>query len=493
MQLGACSELDCDRGHLGAGSELDCDRGHLGAGSELDCDRGHLGAGSELDRYRTLYRLGKLVTASVDLDATLDAIVEAVQQLTGATSTAILLLDDAQHLVLRAGRGPVTTVVGEAVPVSSGIVGRALDEGRTIVVPDMQAETSRARPDLDARTGLRSFIATPLVWREERLGVLTIGAQEAAALDDSHAELLAQLAEQAAAATSNARAYAQEQARREELELLNQALSRAQRRLVNGEKQAALGQLAHGIAHELNTPLGVVISNLSVLGGYADSLSLVATAAKRSIAELRADGEKENVAAHLEQELAASELEYLLEDLPALASESVESARRMAAIVRSVAVFAGASSDAMTLIKVEDALEAAITLAWNQLKQRAEVVRVFAQVPGVLGNASELTQLFVHVLLNSVQALSDKSGSITAAIEDEGSMVAIRISDTGHGIAAEHVARVFDPFFTTHSVGEGSGMGLSVSRGIVTRHGGTIELASQVGIGTTVTVRLPRA
>jgi signal transduction histidine kinase len=357
----------------------------------------------------------------------------------------------------------------------------------------MHLEPSRARPDLDDRTGLRSYIATPLIWREERLGVLTVGAPEPHALNSADAELFAELAEQAAAAVAHAHAYTQEQARREELEVVNAALSHAQRKLIDGEKQSALGQLAHGIAHELNTPLGVIISNLSVLGTYTDALTQVATASKDTIQRLRAGEHPDEIATGLEEELAAAELEYLLEDLPALASESAESAKRVASIVRSVAVFARASSDTLTPVSVEEALESAITLAWNELKHRGDLVRAYAAAGPVLGNMTELTQLFVHLLLNAAQALDDRSGSVTVSIKEEGAGVAVRITDTGRGIDPEHMARIFDPFFTTRVVGEGTGMGLAVCRGIVTRHGGTIEVESQPGNGTTFIVRLLHA
>src|SRR5712671_5009410 len=117
--------------------------------------------GLDPERILTLYRVGKLVSASVDLDATLNAIVNAAQQLTGAASTAILLVEDNAYLVVRAGTGPAVTAVGQHVPMSAGVVGRALAEGRPILIDDMHDEPSRARPDLDALTGFRSYRATP--------------------------------------------------------------------------------------------------------------------------------------------------------------------------------------------------------------------------------------------------------------------------------------------------------------------------------------------
>jgi signal transduction histidine kinase len=435
--------------------------------------------GLDPERILTLYRLGKLVSASVDLDATLNAIVNAAQQLTGAASTAILLVEDDTHLVVRAGCGPAVSAVGEHVPMSAGVVGRALAEGQPILIDDMHDEPSRARPDLDAITGIRSYLATPLIWRTETLGVVTVGALEPGALDTTDAQLVSELGEQAAAAVANARDY--------------DRLKRTQSQLIETEKLSGIGQLAHGIAHELNTPLGVIISNLSVLGQYTAGLSQIATTTQDTLKRLRQGDDPVQVATDLETGMNAAELDYLLEDLPALASESTDSAKRMASIVRSVALFARGGSDSLTPVSAEEALEAAITLAWGDLKQRSELVRDYTPVPTVLGNTAELTQLFVHLLLNAAHAFDGRAGNIRVSLKQEGEAVAVRIADTGRGIPAEHLARVFEPFFTTRAVGEGSGVGLAVCHGIATRMGGSIAIESEVGAGTTVTVRLPRA
>lgn len=162
-------------------------------------------------------------------------------------------------------------------------------------------------------------------------------------------------------------------------------------------------------------------------------------------------------------------------------------------LVRSVATFASQGSDKLAAVSVEEALEAAITLAWNELKQCAQVVRNFAGVPPVMGQLSELDQVFVHLLLNAAHSLEDRHGTITVTTALDGNDVLVALSDDGCGIAPEYLARVFDPFFSTREPGMGTGMGLAVCHGIVARFGGTIGLESGLGRGTTVTVRLPLA
>ncbi len=446
-----------------------------------------------------LHRVGKLVTASLDLEATLEAIVEAAHQLTHAESTAILLLDQ-EELVIRVGHGMAAGAVGERVRVDAGVVGRALRTGQPVLVPDMLMEPGRARPDLDMRSGLRAYLAAPLLWRGERLGVVTAGAPEPGALGPIDVRLIGELADQAAAAVAHAGAYAREQARRAEIEglyreLATQAasLEQAQRHLIATEKLTAIGQLAHGMAHEMNTPLGVVISNLAVLERYAAGLADMVAGAEQAVERLRATDSSSPVAEELEKTLKASDAAYILSDLPQLIAESAASADRIAGIVRSLATFARRDQDRPSATGVEEVLESAVTLSWNALKDRAAVVRVFGAVPPVLGHPSELAQVFVHVLLNAAQALEGQQGTVTLGTQSEGDWVVVTVADTGCGIAPEHLSRVFDPFFTTRSPGRGTGMGLAVCHGLVARHGGTISLDSVSGRGTTVTVRLPAA
>jgi two-component system, NtrC family, sensor kinase len=441
----------------------------------------------------TLYRLGKLVTESLDLSVTLEAIVAAAHQLIESESTAILLLEDGQQLVIRAGCGAVAGAIGERVPVGAGVVGRSLREGRPVRVDDMLSEPNRARPDLDARSGIRSFLAAPLVWRGVSLGVITAGSHRPGLYGEVEVELAGELAEQAAAGVAHAHAYAEQLERRKELEDLNRALIQAEQRLVQTEKLTAIGHLANGIAHELNTPLGVIISNLSVLVGYGESLGRLALLSREAALDLRRDCPPETVAGALEAGLAASDLDYLLEDLPSLTSESTASAKRIADIVHSVAIFAHTGSGHMGPISIEEALEAGLTLALTEIKHRAKVVRALVAVSPVVGNASELTQVFVHLLLNAAQALDERGGVVTVSTAEEDGQVAVRIADNGHGIPTESLARVFDPFFTTRPVGEGTGLGLAVCHGIITRHAGTIDIQSVPGSGTTVTVRLAAA
>jgi two-component system NtrC family sensor kinase len=220
----------------------------------------------------------------------------------------------------------------------------------------------------------------------------------------------------------------------------------ALQQLMQVEKLAAIGELGPGIAHELNTPLGVIISNLSVLAGYGESL------------------------ARLHGGPPAADLDYILEDLPALTTESIASANRIAEIVRSVVLFARDAPREVS-VNVEDALQAALTLTWHELKQRANIERDFASVPPVIGSASELTLVFIHVLRSAAQGLPARGGVVSVKTMYAEGAVTIRIAANGATM----------------------GVGVSICQEIITRHQGTIDIESGPNAGTTVTIRLAAA
>jgi two-component system NtrC family sensor kinase len=271
------------------------------------------------------------------------------------------------------------------------------------------------------------------------------------------------------------------------------ALDPTAEQIAQGEKLAAIGHLAHGIAHELNTPLGVIISNLSVLKQYGESLATYAAVAQEAAVALDNGEAPALVAEKLRAAEKTADLGFVLDDLPGLAEDSAAGAQRMAAIVRSVATFAQTSTGQFTPVSIEEAVEAAATLTSNELKQRGALVKHFAGVAPVMGQLGELTQVFVHLLLNAAQALEGSQGTITLETQQEPGQVVVKVIDTGRGMSADQTAEMFNPFFTTRPAGHGTGMGLAACHGIVVRHSGRISVESSVGVGTTMTVRLPVA
>jgi signal transduction histidine kinase len=240
-------------------------------------------------------------------------------------------------------------------------------------------------------------------------------------------------------------------------------------RLLTSARLAAVGELAAGIAHEINNPIAYIGSNLRALREQWFALGKA----------LREDAGRET-------------LDGLFEDGLEMVDESLEGIERTAAIVRDVRAFSHGGEGTRERLDVNELLGRALRVAEPHLRQRARVVREYAKVPAVLGVRRELEQVVLNLLVNAVQALTGPGTVTVASAASEGEVV-VSVEDDGRGIAPELLGRIFDPFFTTKPVGEGTGLGLSISHEIVRRHGGRIEVRSEPGRGSGFRVILPAA
>jgi len=281
------------------------------------------------------------------------------------------------------------------------------------------------------------------------------------------------------------------QDRHVELEAAYARVKETQTQLLQSEKMASIGQLAAGVAHEINNPIGYVHSNLGTLQTYARGLLSLLESYDRLAQSL-----PESMRALLQpiEELKARvDYSFLQQDLPQLVEESREGIERVKKIVLDLRDFSHAGDidgDDWIFADVHKGLQSTINIVWNELKYKAEVKQDFADLPLIECMPSQLNQVFLNLLVNAGHAIADK-GVITIATRRQGDEVAISVTDTGSGIPAEHMARIFDPFFTTKVVGKGTGLGLALSYGIVQKHNGRIEVESAPGCGSTFTIVLP--
>lgn len=282
-----------------------------------------------------------------------------------------------------------------------------------------------------------------------------------------------------------------EDALRTSKEALASALERllsTQERLLQQEKMASLGTLAAGVAHEINNPIGFIQGNVATLREYMAVLAPLVRDYQALVAA-RAQSEPELVRAW-EARICSEDVDFLLEDLDSLLGDTAEGGQRVARIVDGLRSFAhgGESEDEPT--DVNACVISALNLANNAIKYKAEVIRDLGDVPRILGNADQLTQILVNLLVNAAQAIIEH-GQITITTSASKTEVCVRVGDTGAGIAPELLGKLFLPFFTTKPVGAGTGLGLSISQGIAERHGGRLEVSSVVGQGSTFTLTLP--
>nr|NJM03878.1 response regulator [Desulfobacula sp.] len=289
----------------------------------------------------------------------------------------------------------------------------------------------------------------------------------------------------------------------EDLILQNGKLDEALRELkitqghmLQSEKMASIGQLAAGVAHEINNPIGFIGSNLEALKDYMEDVNEILSRYQKLGRSLAGPAEK-SLSAEIKEALKAirqfeeeKDLDYLKKDIPELLQDCKEGTRRVGKIVADLKSFAHPGNDRQMLVDINKGLESTLNVVYNELKYKAAVTREFGDIPRVEGFPQKLNQVFMNILMNAAQAIEEK-GEIRIETKKEGDNVVVSVSDTGCGIKEEHLSKVFDPFFTTKEIGKGTGLGMNMAYNIVKEHKGKIFVQSTVGKGTTVTVSLP--
>ncbi|MDI2141047.1 MULTISPECIES: ATP-binding protein [unclassified Pseudomonas] len=257
--------------------------------------------------------------------------------------------------------------------------------------------------------------------------------------------------------------------------------------LVQSEKLASLGQLAAGVAHEINNPIGFISSNLGTLDGYFQQLLAMLGAYHSAGQTLAAEP-----AAQLQQMREHLEVDFLLEDIPVLIRESKEGIGRVGQIVKDLKDFSRVDTQLQwQWANLQQGIDSTLNIVASELKYKADVIKEYQDLPEIECLPSQINQVIMNLVINAAQAMGAERGTITLRTAVQGESAIIEVADTGSGIAPDTLQKIFDPFFTTKPVGQGTGLGLSLSYGIVKKHGGDISVRSTVGTGTTFRVQLP--
>jgi len=263
-------------------------------------------------------------------------------------------------------------------------------------------------------------------------------------------------------------------------------LKASQSQLLQSEKMAAIGQLAAGVAHEINNPMGFISSNLGTLGKYVDRLTEFIGAQTEVIEAL----EPNEALAGLEQKKKELKLDYIIKDIKDLINESSDGAGRVKKIVQDLKSFSRVDEEEYRDVDINECIETTINIIWNELKYKCTVKKEYGDIPPTKCYPQQLNQVFMNLLVNASQAI-EKKGEITIKSWLEDGSINVSISDTGSGIPEENLGKLFEPFFTTKDVGKGTGLGLSITYGIIKKHGGEIKVESQVGKGAAFVVSIP--
>ncbi|HPX60679.1 MAG TPA: ATP-binding protein [Deltaproteobacteria bacterium] len=277
-----------------------------------------------------------------------------------------------------------------------------------------------------------------------------------------------------------------------ELEQANKDLKSVQSQMLQQEKMASVGQLAAGVAHEINNPMGFIISNLSTLSKYLSRIVEFQQAQDDLINTLTLSQPQQPCPQQVELDNLRRQLkiDMAIRDAGPLIAESLDGGDRIKQIVQNLKSFARVDEGEYKTADINAGLESTLSIVWNELKYKATVEKHYGEIPAIICNAGQLNQVFMNLLVNAGHAIENR-GTISISTWQENDSVMISVSDTGCGIPPEKINRIFEPFFTTKEVGKGTGLGLSIAYDIVKKHAGEIHVDSRIGQGTTFTVRLP--
>jgi signal transduction histidine kinase len=408
-----------------------------------------------VEELTTLNKISQAINSTLDLQETLTIITYHTTRLLGVAATSVVLFDETNDdLWFAAASGEGSEyVLGMRMAVGQGIAGWVYQQGEPVLVPDT-AQDTRWFSGFDQAGGFntRSILCVPLQTKGQTIGAIEAMNKESGPFDEEDLRLLTSMAAPAATAIENAKLY-------EALRLGMRQLEETQAQLVQSAKLAAVGELAAGVAHEINNPLTSIIGFTRLL-----------------LEDLPAD-------------------DQMRADLEIIDREAARTRR----IVRTLLDFARTSDPVLASSDLNGLVEEAVMLVCTRsVLTQVSLQQNLSPLPPVMLDSNQIKQVLVNLLNNALQAMPD-GGRLAVATrltesEIDGvdrQMAAVYVSDSGAGIPPENLGRIFDPFFTTKEVGQGTGLGLSVSYSIVEKHNGRIEVESVPGQGSTFIVLLP--
>ena len=400
-----------------------------------------------------LHTVTQVVSRSLDVDEVVKTALDALTHVTGHEISSLhLISDDGQHLQLKGERGLADKLrdVNQRLPVGKGQLGGVAATGTTLVLKNAADDPALLPP---ARAAMRTdriqgLVCVAIHCRGRILGTLTLGRRTPEPFTEREVTLLEATAAQIGLAIDNARLFSET---RDQLE----QLKRTQAQLIHAEKLSAVGQLASGVAHEINNPLTTILGQTHLLLAQQADLT-----------------------AHVRDRLGI------------IADETARAAR----IVQNLLLFSRHHPAERRPCLLEDQVRRVLDLKAYQLQQDdVEVIIEVEPCPPVRADEHQLQQVLLNLFTNARHAMEGQRGHGTLTVRSamRGGQIVIEVEDDGPGIAPENLGRIFDPFFTTKSTGEGSGLGLSLSIGIVQAHGGTIQAANVPPTGARFAVFLP--
>jgi len=362
-----------------------------------------------------------------------------------------------------------------------------------VMMPHMDGfEVASRLKNNDATKNIPIVMITALDDRESKLKGLECGAEEFLSKPVLKAELLLRVRNLLKLKKYHDLLAKQSNQLEEQVAEGHLRLSEAQEKLIQSEKLASIGQLAAGVAHEINNPIGFVKSNMGSLKAYINDFLEILDQYEALEAMLPANADSIRKLRELKTSI---DLAFIRDDIQHLIAQSQDGIARVAKIIQDLKDFARSDNNpSWVKADIHACLDSALNIAANEIKYKADVIREYGSLPEIECLPAQMGQVFLNILVNAAQAMPSDGTRGTITVRSgctDNEQVLIEISDTGCGMDAVQIKRIFEPFYTTKPVGLGTGLGLSISYGIIQRHGGHIEVTSTIGQGTTFRIELP--
>lgn len=414
----------------------------------------------------------------------------------GKTGCLALIDKEEGDLYIKTGIGLPPAAIGSRIEIGSGVLGWVAENNTALLLNgdvsnDERFQNIKKNPSAKPN----SAMCWPLTVKNDVIGVISVNkdANESEYADSEleHGKMVIPVISLVA---NNLQLNRDRELQIKTLIDLNNQLNQTQQQLVQQEKLASIGQLAAGVAHEINNPIGFVLSNVTSLSEYAETFIQLIKEYEILVDNLsRGNRDKARDAMETIRDIKKTEdVAFMLDDIEELVKDSLDGMERVRSIVAGLKSFARIDDQSeLKDADINDCIKSTLKVVWNELKYKCEVITNYGDIPIIECFPGQLNQVFMNLLVNASHAIEKKGViEVETGLIDEGNIF-IKVTDNGSGIDPENLSKLFNPFFTTKEVGKGTGLGLSISYGIIQKHNGELLVDSELGKGTSFTINLP--
>lgn len=454
------------------------------------------------------------ISSILELDPLLEQVAKRTCDLIGAEASSVLLWDDkTNELVFHISSGKTGTDIQSCrLKSGQGIAGWVFQQKKAVIISDV-ASDERFCEICDNETGFvtKSIIAVPLIIKKKGIGVIeVVNKSGGGEFEQSDLQAITAIAMQIAIAIENAnmteslkKSHNQIEDYNKNLEFMveertsalqntNTVLKTTQAQLIQAEKMSSLGQLAAGIAHEINNPTAFISSNLRTLKDYVTDIMQLTEQYEGIIVSAKKGAKASfiNGLKGLEETKKKIDLDFLRGDTFTLIDQSLDGTYRVQKIVQDLKTFSRPGDAELKKSDIHAMLDSTLNIVCNEIKYKADIIKDYGDIPLVYCVPTQINQVFMNLLVNAAHAIEGR-GEIVIKTSSNKEKVTIEISDNGSGISDSHIDKIFDPFFTTKEPGKGTGLGLPIAYNIIKKHKGEIIVKSRPGKGTVFKIELP--